>query len=165
MAGLSRRLGFTMRARLFLAFLATGMAPHAGVFAFSQIEKPAFVRLQTTTQAATDEARAAAGAADRDAALRAIARRHQVRVRLYDRQGELALDVDEDREPVGMLHKAERLLVTTATPGELRDAETMRTALQAADTGHTVYSTMHTTNAPQTVQRQATRRPETKPKM
>lgn len=37
--------------------------------------------------------------------------------------------------------------------GELRDAETMRTALQAADTGHIVYSTMHTTNAPQTVQR------------
>ena len=37
--------------------------------------------------------------------------------------------------------------------GELRDAETMRTALQAADTGHTVYSTMHTTNAAETVQR------------
>jgi twitching motility protein PilT len=37
--------------------------------------------------------------------------------------------------------------------GELRDAETMRTALQAADTGSTVYSTMHTTDAPQTVQR------------
>lgn len=37
--------------------------------------------------------------------------------------------------------------------GELRDAETMRTALQAADTGHLVYSTMHTTNAPQTIQR------------
>ena len=37
--------------------------------------------------------------------------------------------------------------------GELRDAETMRTALQAADTGHIVYSTMHTTNATQTVQR------------
>jgi twitching motility protein PilT len=37
--------------------------------------------------------------------------------------------------------------------GELRDAVTMRTALQAADTGHIVYSTMHTTNAPQTVQR------------
>ena len=37
--------------------------------------------------------------------------------------------------------------------GELRDAETMRTALQAADTGHVVYSTMHTTNAAQTVQR------------
>jgi twitching motility protein PilT len=37
--------------------------------------------------------------------------------------------------------------------GELRDAETMRTALQAADTGHAVFSTIHTTNAPQTVQR------------
>jgi twitching motility protein PilT len=37
--------------------------------------------------------------------------------------------------------------------GELRDAETMRTALQASDTGHAVYSTMHTTNASQTVQR------------
>ena len=37
--------------------------------------------------------------------------------------------------------------------GELRDAETMRTALQAADTGHAVYSTIHTTNAAQTVER------------
>jgi twitching motility protein PilT len=37
--------------------------------------------------------------------------------------------------------------------GELRDAETMRVAMQAADTGHAVYSTMHTTNASQTVQR------------
>ena len=37
--------------------------------------------------------------------------------------------------------------------GELRDAETMRTAIQAADTGHAVYSTIHTTNASQTVQR------------
>jgi len=37
--------------------------------------------------------------------------------------------------------------------GELRDADTMRTALQAADTGHAVYSTIHTTNAAQTVQR------------
>jgi twitching motility protein PilT len=37
--------------------------------------------------------------------------------------------------------------------GELRDAETMRVALQAADTGHLVFSTMHTTNAALTVQR------------
>ncbi len=37
--------------------------------------------------------------------------------------------------------------------GELRDAETTRTAMQAADTGHVVFSTMHTTNAAQTVQR------------
>jgi twitching motility protein PilT len=37
--------------------------------------------------------------------------------------------------------------------GELRDQETMRTALQAADTGHLVFSTMHTTNAALTIQR------------
>lgn len=37
--------------------------------------------------------------------------------------------------------------------GELRDLETMRTAMQAADTGHLVFSTMHTTNAAQTIQR------------
>jgi twitching motility protein PilT len=37
--------------------------------------------------------------------------------------------------------------------GELRDKDTAITALQAADTGHAVFSTMHTTNASQTVQR------------
>lgn len=37
--------------------------------------------------------------------------------------------------------------------GELRDHDTMATALQAADTGHAVYSTVHTTTAAQTVQR------------
>ena len=40
--------------------------------------------------------------------------------------------------------------------GELRDLETMRTAMRAADTGHLVFSTMHTTNAAQTVQRMIT---------
>ncbi|MEO0587705.1 MAG: PilT/PilU family type 4a pilus ATPase [Planctomycetota bacterium] len=37
--------------------------------------------------------------------------------------------------------------------GELRDQETMATALQAADTGHLVLATIHTTNAMQTIQR------------
>lgn len=37
--------------------------------------------------------------------------------------------------------------------GELRDLETMSTAIQAADTGHAVYSTVHSTTASQTVQR------------
>lgn len=41
----------------------------------------------------------------------------------------------------------------TVLIGELRDTETMRVAFQAADTGHLVFSTLHTTNAVQTVER------------
>jgi len=37
--------------------------------------------------------------------------------------------------------------------GELRDYETMVTAIRAADTGHLVFSTVHTSNATQTLQR------------
>ncbi len=37
--------------------------------------------------------------------------------------------------------------------GELRDIETLRMALRAADTGHQVFSTVHSANAPQTVER------------
>jgi len=37
--------------------------------------------------------------------------------------------------------------------GELRDLATMKVALRAADTGHLVFSTVHTTSASQTVQR------------
>ena len=37
--------------------------------------------------------------------------------------------------------------------GEIRDLETLDTALKAADTGHLVFSTLHTTDATQTVNR------------
>src|SRR5438093_5824694 len=37
--------------------------------------------------------------------------------------------------------------------GELRDVETLRIALRAADTGHQVFSTVHSATAPQTVER------------
>jgi twitching motility protein PilT len=37
--------------------------------------------------------------------------------------------------------------------GELRDVETLRIALRAADTGHQVFSTVHSANAPQTIER------------
>src|SRR6202030_4362849 len=37
--------------------------------------------------------------------------------------------------------------------GELRDTETLRIALRAADTGHQVFSTVHSATAPQTVER------------
>jgi len=37
--------------------------------------------------------------------------------------------------------------------GEMRDAETIRTAMSAAETGHLVLSTLHTVQAPQTIER------------
>jgi twitching motility protein PilT len=37
--------------------------------------------------------------------------------------------------------------------GEMRDSETVFTALSAAETGHLVFSTLHTTTAPETVNR------------
>lgn len=37
--------------------------------------------------------------------------------------------------------------------GELRDVETLRLALRAADAGHQVFATMHAANAPQTLER------------
>jgi twitching motility protein PilT len=37
--------------------------------------------------------------------------------------------------------------------GEMRDAETVSAALDATETGHLVFSTLHTVNAPQTVDR------------
>jgi len=37
--------------------------------------------------------------------------------------------------------------------GELRDVESLRIALHAADTGHQVYSTVHSADAPQTIER------------
>src|SRR5690606_37227030 len=37
--------------------------------------------------------------------------------------------------------------------GEIRDQETLDTALKAADTGHLVFSTLHTTDATQTINR------------
>jgi twitching motility protein PilT len=37
--------------------------------------------------------------------------------------------------------------------GELRDTETMRMALRAADTGHQVFATVHSSNASQTIER------------
>jgi twitching motility protein PilT len=37
--------------------------------------------------------------------------------------------------------------------GELRDSDTLRIALRAADTGHQVFSTVHSASAPQTIER------------
>jgi twitching motility protein PilT len=46
--------------------------------------------------------------------------------------------------------------------GEMRDAETMETALQAAETGHLVLSTLHTIDVPETISRIVSSFPEHK---
>lgn len=51
------------------------------------------------------------------------------------------------------LKDAFRADVNVMMVGEMRDAETMATAVTAAETGHLVFSTLHTNNAAQTVDR------------
>ena len=51
------------------------------------------------------------------------------------------------------LHDSFRADINVLMVGEMRDAETMSTAVSAAETGHLVFSTLHTNNAAQTVDR------------
>lgn len=51
------------------------------------------------------------------------------------------------------LHDCFRADVNVIMVGEMRDPDTMATAVSAAETGHLVFSTLHTNNAAQTVDR------------
>ena len=51
------------------------------------------------------------------------------------------------------LRQAVRQAPDVILVGELRDAETVRMSIRAADTGHQVFSTIHSSNAAQTVER------------
>jgi len=51
------------------------------------------------------------------------------------------------------LHDSFRADVNVIMVGEMRDADTMSTAVSAAETGHLIFSTLHTNNAAQTVDR------------
>jgi twitching motility protein PilT len=63
-------------------------------------------------------------------------------------------EVGLDTESFGQaLRRALRQDPDTILIGELRDAETAQTALQAAESGHLVFSTMHTVDAAETVGR------------
>ncbi len=54
---------------------------------------------------------------------------------------------------VSALRSAMRQSPDVIMIGEMRDVETMEAAVHAAETGHAVFSTLHTTNATQTVDR------------
>jgi twitching motility protein PilT len=60
------------------------------------------------------------------------------------------------------LHAALRQNPDVIMVGEMRDLETIETAIMAAETGHLVLSTLHTADAPQTIMRTVTVFPEYK---
>ncbi len=68
-------------------------------------------------------------------------------------QREVGVDVSSFAEAVrrNMRSDPDVMLV-----GEMRDLETMRACLQAAETGHLVFSTLHTVSAPKTIDRLVT---------
>jgi twitching motility protein PilT len=65
-------------------------------------------------------------------------------------QREVGLDTHSFREGLKYVLRQDPDIILV---GEIRDLETMSTALMAADTGHLVLSTMHTTDVVQTLQR------------
>jgi twitching motility protein PilT len=74
-------------------------------------------------------------------------------------QREVGLDTNDFTEA---LRRALRQDPDVILIGELRDAETAQTALQAAESGHLVLSTMHTVDAAETIGRMVEFFPETK---
>jgi twitching motility protein PilT len=65
-------------------------------------------------------------------------------------QREVGLDTDSFHEALRRVLRQDPDIILI---GELRDAETAETALQAAESGHFVLSTMHTVDAAETVSR------------
>ena len=65
-------------------------------------------------------------------------------------QREVGLDTDSFREGLRRVLRQDPDVILI---GELRDAETARVALQAAESGHLVFSTLHTLDAAETVGR------------
>src|SRR5512132_1840200 len=77
-------------------------------------------------------------------------------------QREVGLDTPDF---MGALRRALRQDPDVILIGELRDAETAQTALQAAESGHMVFSTLHTVDAAETVGRMIEFFPEGKQQM
>jgi twitching motility protein PilT len=63
---------------------------------------------------------------------------------------EIGRDVSDYAEAVRGFMRADPNVISI---GEMRDAETMEAALAAAETGHLVLATLHTSDAPQTIDR------------
>jgi twitching motility protein PilT len=72
-------------------------------------------------------------------------------------QREIGIDVPDFREGI---RRALRMDPDVILVGEMRDLETLRAALEAAETGHLVFGTLHTSGAASTVDRVVTVFPE-----
>ena len=72
-------------------------------------------------------------------------------------QREIGIDVPDFKEGI---RRALRMDPDTILVGEMRDLETIRAALEAAETGHLVFGTLHTSGAASTVDRVVTVFPE-----
>ncbi len=65
-------------------------------------------------------------------------------------QREVRIDTPDFKDALVAMFRQD---IDVALVGEMRDAETMATAVTAAETGHLVFSTLHTNNAAQTINR------------
>ncbi|MBX9581682.1 MAG: PilT/PilU family type 4a pilus ATPase [Gemmataceae bacterium] len=72
-------------------------------------------------------------------------------------QREVGIDVPEFKEGI---RRALRMDPDVILVGEMRDLETIRAALEAAETGHLVFATLHTSGAASTIDRVVTVFPE-----
>src|SRR5262245_7485602 len=72
-------------------------------------------------------------------------------------QREIGIDVPEFKEGI---RRALRMDPDVILVGEMRDLETIRAALEAAETGHLVFATLHTSGASSTIDRVITVFPE-----
>jgi len=72
-------------------------------------------------------------------------------------QREIGIDVPDFKEG---LRRALRMDPDVILVGEMRDLETIRAALEAAETGHLVFGTLHTSGAASTIDRVVTVFPE-----
>jgi twitching motility protein PilT len=72
-------------------------------------------------------------------------------------QREIGIDVPDFKEGI---RRALRMDPDVILVGEMRDLETLRAALEAAETGHLVFGTLHTSGAASTVDRVVTVFPE-----
>ncbi len=65
-------------------------------------------------------------------------------------QREVRIDTPDFKDALIAMFRQD---IDVALVGEMRDSETMATAVTAAETGHLVFSTLHTNNAAQTINR------------